>query len=86
MESPTQSLGMNGHFQVLAADERFAGLRIGLYRSPGEDLLLGYEIVADIEDQNLDVAADLAEFASERGLASRFDGVGQVTMFEQSLA
>jgi hypothetical protein len=57
MENLTEGLGMNGHFQVLAADERFTGMRIGLYRNPGEELRFGYEIVAEIEDQNLDVAA-----------------------------
>jgi hypothetical protein len=85
MENLTEGLGMNGHFQVLAADERFTGMRIGLYRNPGEELRFGYEIVAEIEDQNLDVAADLADFAAERGLGSRFDGIGQVTMFQQPL-
>lgn len=80
MESMTPGLGMNGHFQVLAADDRFSGMRIGLNRNPAE--LISYEIVVEIEDQSLDVAAELAEFASERGLESRFDGIGQVTMFE----
>jgi hypothetical protein len=83
--APLDLAWVPGHFQVLAADERFAGMRIGLNRNPGEDLLFAYEIVANIEDQNLDVAADLADFAVERGLGSRFGGVGQVAMFRQPL-
>jgi hypothetical protein len=81
MESMTPGLGMNGPFQVLAADDRFSDMRIGLNRNPAEQLV-PYEIVVEIEDQSLDVAAELAEFASEGGLESRFDGIGQVTMFE----
>ena len=73
---------MNGHFQVLAADERFSGMRIGLHRIPGEQLLSAYEITVDLEEESLDVALELAEFTSERGLESRFDNLGQVTIFE----
>jgi hypothetical protein len=75
------SPGMHGHFQVLAADERFTGLRIALVRNDGVELPR-YEIYVTVEDQDLDVAAELATFAAERGLASRFDGTGDVALFE----
>jgi hypothetical protein len=75
-----EGIGMHGHFQVLVADERFSGLRAALYRDAGADP--AYEIVVNVEDQSLDVAAELAEFASERGLMSSFNGSGEVSLFE----
>jgi hypothetical protein len=81
VQSALQSPGMHGHFQVLAADERFSGLRIALVRNEGMDVP-AYEIYVTLEDQDLDVAAELATFAAERGLASRFDGTGDVALFE----
>ena len=41
-----------------------------------------YEIVVDFDEQSLDIAAELAEFALERGLTSSFDSMGQVAIFE----
>ena len=76
-----QSLGMQGHFQVLVADERFAGLRMALHRNSGMELPM-YEICIALEDQNLELAAELADFARERGLESRFEPTGDVSLFE----
>jgi hypothetical protein len=81
MAVPGQSLGMQGHFQVLVADERFSGLRMALHRNSGTELPT-YEIVIELEDQNLEVAAELADFARERGLESRFELTGEVSLFE----
>ena len=73
---------MHGHFQVLAADERFSTLHVGLYRTAGADI--SYEIIVDVEEQSLDLVAELAEFAAERGLESRFNGSGEVALFESA--
>jgi hypothetical protein len=71
---------MHGHFQVLAADERFGSLGIGLYRNPGVDV--SFEIIVGVDEESLDVVAELAEFASERGLESRFNDSGEVALYE----
>ena len=72
---------MDAVFQVLVADERFSGLRLALHRNSGMELPT-YEIVVALEDQSLEVAAELAEFARERGLESRFEPTGEVSLFE----
>jgi hypothetical protein len=71
---------MHGHFQVLGADDRFSSLPIGLYRNVGADL--AYEIIVSIEDERLDLISELADWASERGLESRFNDAGEVALFE----
>ena len=76
-----QTLGMQGHFQVLVADDRFSGLRMALNRNSGMELPT-YEILVSLEDQSLELAAELADFARERGLESRFEPTGEVSLFE----
>ena len=81
VEAAIQSTGMHGHFQVLAADERFSDLQIGLYRNVDEQPSR-YEIVVSLEERDLDTASQLGVFAAERGLRSRFEATGEVVLFE----